>query len=268
MADEFLIIKNDIKDILPFSPNVEHTTKPIEGDGKTELSEVTLHIDAFLYDDEDIDSLVDRGLLSRNFCADCKSLNTQPISFISHSMSMLQMAFLFHVGIPQIVKDVENKTILDVGSRIGAVLFGAYKYTKMKEIIGVEMQKELCEIQRQITKKNGMDNRIKIIEADINNCSNDIESADVIIIHNVFEYFMPKPEQSKTWLFLRDSIKRGTIVVTVPSIEESISFDEDLVVKINVTEWLKPLSINFEEDETLDEDDLSEIQTMYFYETL
>ena len=39
-------------------------------------------------------------------------------------MSMLQMAFLFHVGIPQIVKDTENKAILDVGSRIGAVLFG------------------------------------------------------------------------------------------------------------------------------------------------
>lgn len=42
--------------------------------------------------------------------------------------------------------------------------FQAYKNTKMKEIIGVEMQKELCEIQCQITKKNGMDNRIKVCE--------------------------------------------------------------------------------------------------------
>ena len=43
------------------------------------MPEVTLNVDAFLYNDEDIDSLVDRGLLSRSFCADCKSLNTQPI---------------------------------------------------------------------------------------------------------------------------------------------------------------------------------------------
>ena len=35
-----------------------------------------------------------------------------------------------------------------------------------------------------------------------------------------------------------------------------------------MTEWLKPLNIDYGEDETLDEDDLSEIQSMYFYETL
>ena len=34
--------------------------------------------------------------------------------------------------------------------------------------------------------------------------------------------------------------------------------------KMNVTEWLKPLKVDFGEDEALDEDDLSEIQTMYF----
>ena len=34
MAHEFLIIKHDIMEMLPFSRDVKHVTKPIEGDGK------------------------------------------------------------------------------------------------------------------------------------------------------------------------------------------------------------------------------------------
>lgn len=41
----------------------------------------TIHVDSFLYaDDEEIDELCDKGLMSRNYCADCKSKNIKPLS--------------------------------------------------------------------------------------------------------------------------------------------------------------------------------------------
>lgn len=40
----------------------------------------TLHVDAFLYDEDMVDELCDTGELARNYCVDCSSHNTQPIS--------------------------------------------------------------------------------------------------------------------------------------------------------------------------------------------
>ena len=41
----------------------------------------TTHIDAFLYEDDDvIDDLVDQGQMSRNYCLECGSHSTAPLS--------------------------------------------------------------------------------------------------------------------------------------------------------------------------------------------
>jgi hypothetical protein len=40
----------------------------------------TEHIDAFCYDDDDIDDLCDAGQMSRNYCTDCGSRNVRPLS--------------------------------------------------------------------------------------------------------------------------------------------------------------------------------------------
>jgi hypothetical protein len=47
-------------------------------DGFTEQN--TLHVDEFLYTDEETDELVDAGLLSREYCANCGSHETKPMS--------------------------------------------------------------------------------------------------------------------------------------------------------------------------------------------
>ena len=40
----------------------------------------TIHVDAFLYDDEAIDDLVDAGRLSRNYCKQCGSHQVAALS--------------------------------------------------------------------------------------------------------------------------------------------------------------------------------------------
>lgn len=40
----------------------------------------TEHIDAFCFNDDDIDDLCDEGQMSRNYCTDCGSRNVRPLS--------------------------------------------------------------------------------------------------------------------------------------------------------------------------------------------
>lgn len=133
----------------------------------------TVHVDAFLYDDETVDSLCEEGKMSRNFCLSCGSHRTAamgnvshfyiyfyiysfrkpfyprqvkklenastfkldanvfmqvaiccslqcPAEFISHSFSISELQFLFLHVLP----DLAGKLVVDVGSRLGAVLYG------------------------------------------------------------------------------------------------------------------------------------------------
>ena len=46
----------------------------------------TVHIDSFLYSDEDVNQLCDEGKLSRFYCMECGSHNTRPLSKLSSVM--------------------------------------------------------------------------------------------------------------------------------------------------------------------------------------
>lgn len=73
--------------------------------------------------------------------------------------------------------------------------------------------------------------RIEIIEANVADRPDVILSADVIIMNNVFEFFMEPEEQVTVWRFLRQTVKPGTLLVTVPPLEETFS---QLQVSIDV----------------------------------
>eukprot|EP00126_Sphaerothecum_destruens_P010431 Sdes_comp20741_c0_seq1m16603 len=119
-----------------------------EFEGYTEQN--TQNVDSFLLDDCAVDQLCDEGKLFRSICLDCNSTRIQDIStcpsplhlscssifkrmmvlfiflsrladFISHSMSSPQLRVVFHKYLPL---DLSSSTILDVGSRLGAVLYG------------------------------------------------------------------------------------------------------------------------------------------------
>lgn len=45
-------------------------------------------------------------------------------AFISHSSSLVQLRFIFQAALPMILNTLSNKLMLDVGSRLGAVLYG------------------------------------------------------------------------------------------------------------------------------------------------
>lgn len=119
--------------------------------------------------------------------------------------------------------DVKGQTIVDVGSRLGPVLWNGYLFSHAKQLIGIELNKTFAALAQQIVDTNKFDDRIKVINDNVLNQAETLKTGDVVILNNVFEWFTSQEELRKMWDFVVSSItKKGAIVVTSPSIEESL----------------------------------------------
>ncbi|XP_025161523.1 uncharacterized protein LOC105190858 [Harpegnathos saltator] len=225
----------DIKQKVPFNAILpsENIIKPLSGLNSDCDSDITFHMDLFLYDYDDLTELENNKQLQRYYCLDCGSRNTESLIYISHSISRKALYYMFNICLPKL----KGKTILDVGSRLGAVLYGAYVYTDAQRIIGVEMNEEFCNLQNDIIHKYKMGGRITIFHNRIENVPKVIEESDVIILNNPFEFYLSKDIQIDIWKFLKATIKKGTILVTCPSID--IIF-RTLQLDDSIETWLKP----------------------------
>lgn len=213
---------------------------PTYGQFKGNNKQDTIHVDSFLYTDEDVDNMVEEKKFSISFCKDCGSKNTEPYNFISHSFSLEEITFIFSQ-----LPDLKGKQILDIGSRLGAVLFSAYYMTSASHIVGVEMNEFFCDLQKDVVKKFKMGDRVEIIQADIFDQKKVFESTDIIIMHNIFEMFGDVEKNRESWVKIRAlATKKGAMIVSSPSLEESL---KDLGLKEPTTKgWVKNLHSNDE----------------------
>ncbi|XP_058801818.1 uncharacterized protein LOC131674805 [Phymastichus coffea] len=253
-------IAEEIKKKVPVSAilSSEKISPPKTGQNADCLSDITVHVDEFLYDDDDIEDLAEDGKLKRNYCMDCGSKNIEPLIFISHSMSRKSVYYVFNDCLPTL----ENKIVLDVGSRLGVVLYGAYVLTDASQIIGVEMNEDLCKLQREIIEKYKMQDRIEVMCKKIEESDDVVKSADVIVINNAFEFYVTDEKQVEIWQFLKSNIKSKCILVTRPHLETTF---ENLDTGINLKTWVKPYRLNGEEIATSNEEEFCDLN---FYEIL
>lgn len=138
------------------------------------------------------------------------------------------------------------------------------------KIIGVEMNKELCDLQQDIVFQCKMQDRIEILHKRIEEAAEVIKLADVIILNNPFEFYLTETEQINIWQFLKVNIKKGTTIVTYPQIE---TIFENLNTGIQINEWLKRLEQPCIDNCSLsqfdmDIDDLDEDSNVACYEIL
>ncbi|KAF6724137.1 hypothetical protein FQA47_003587 [Oryzias melastigma] len=157
--------------------------------------------------------------MSRNYCLRCGSTQTAPLAFISHSFSATELKFLFQNVLP----DLSGRTLVDVGSRLGAVLYGGYVYSSASRLVGVELSEDFVRMQNEMLQKYKMTDRVQVLHTDV--CTQDVllQNADVLIMNNVFEYFMEPSEQVRAWNFIMQNFRRtGCLLVTVPSLQESL----------------------------------------------
>lgn len=249
--DDFLVdnqiiilqsIAEDLRASLPLDAMVPSETMAIQ---KTcQKTHPTVHVDAFLYDDEMVDSLCEEGKMSRNYCLSCGSHRTAPLEFISHSFSIPELKFLFHNVLP----DLTGKLVMDVGSRLGAVLYGGYLYSAAAQLVGVEISSEFVQLQTMAVEKYGFSDRIQVIHGDIRSQSALLQNADVLIMNNVFEYFMQPSDQMQAWQFISQNFrKKGALLVTVPSIQESLALLQENVSleMLPLSQWIEEVPLDY-----------------------
>jgi len=231
-------IAGDIRARVPLEAVMptESIVHPTIGEDSSLNAVNSVHLDAFLYDEDGEEALVQEGLLARSYCKDCGSRNIEDLTFVTHSCSKERLEFIFCGLLPPL----DGKTVIDIGSRIGAVLYGSYFYSKATKIIGVEINTELCKLQGEIVEMHKLGDRITIVEGDMCNLGGIIRTGDVIILNNVFDWFMPPQLQVKMWQFLRTTLATGCLVVSIPSLEASLG---PLNTGINLASWVRPVDM-------------------------
>eukprot|EP00123_Amoebidium_parasiticum_P009579 comp19567_c0_seq1/m.22978 comp19567_c0_seq1/g.22978 ORF comp19567_c0_seq1/g.22978 comp19567_c0_seq1/m.22978 type:complete len:311 (-) comp19567_c0_seq1:463-1395(-) len=246
----------DLRQALPthaMAPQ-EKTFVPKTGENAGSDDTNTIHVDSFLFDDDEVDRLVEEGKMSRAYCLDCGSKNTKMLNFVSHSASVGQLQFIFQKALP----DLTGKHVVDVGSRIGAVLYGGYHFSEASKLTGVELNGHLCDVTRQMVQKHNMGDRIEVIAGDMLNHGSLLQSADVVVLNNVFEFFHDHTAQSKFWKFLRDTLtKKGMYLVTIPSLEESLANAE---AKVDLQRWVREVAVDYD-----DFDEESDVRMVHVY---
>ncbi|ORX46190.1 hypothetical protein BCR36DRAFT_585330 [Piromyces finnis] len=241
----------DLRKKLPLNAEAPDETITIPKNSKEfegYTKENTVNVDSFLYDEKALDELEESGKFSFNYCADCLSKNVKPLNFISHSASIVKLNYLFNVALKDEIKDIHN--LVDVGSRLGAVLYTAYYYTPIEKIIGIELNPTFSQ-------------RISVFCDNILNRATELQNANIVVLNNVFQFFIKKKaSQRNLWKFLHDNItKKGTIIVTMPSLEEQLA---EVNSPIRVDQWLD--SFHLERDLSMyDENDAEDIMNMFFY---
>lgn len=222
----------------------------------------TLHVDTFLYDDDEIDRLIDIGKLSRAYCTKCGSHDTKELTFISHSMSHSQLKFIFREVLPPL----DEKTLfVDVGSRLGAVLYAGYLYLPSPKFVGIEFNEYFCSLQEDIIKRYSMSDRISIICADVKTQAEVLAKADVVMLNNVFQFFNTEEDQAQLWQVLRSSIRKpGALIVSVPSLEEAVK-NSGLNPRTTLNGWVEEVELAYPTGEDGEPDEESDALAIHMY---
>lgn len=84
--------------------------------------------------------------------------------------------------------------------------------------------KLIVTIRKLSKEKLSPQDRLQVLHGDIQDHGEVVRVADLICLNNVFEFFMPPSVQARIWAFLRANIKKGALLVTIPSLEDSLQY--------------------------------------------
>lgn len=82
------------------------------------------------------------------------------LAIISHSASKSRAKFIFGDVVPRDI--MEDAVVVDIGSRLGVLCYAAYFLTNAKKIIGIELNKEFCDLQTKVVEKFALGDRIQV----------------------------------------------------------------------------------------------------------
>lgn len=122
-------------------------------------------------------------------------------------------------------KDIkENSKVLDLGTGTGIIATLLCGKTKLKEIIGIEVQKEVYEMAKKSIKLNNLENKFKIINEDILNINKKLEK-------NIFDAIVTNPPYKKKGTGIKNEEEKKIISrhETTATLDDFIKVSKDLL---------------------------------------
>lgn len=246
-SETLRLIATELRAQLPVDARApqEHVVYPEAGENSECTEANTAHVDSFLYDDDEVDVLEDEGKLTRAYCTACGSRATHPLTFVSHSMSIAQLEHLYDRVLPTL----DGLTVVDVGSRLGAVLYAGHCLSTAAKLIGIELNPYFCDLQCGVVERHKMGDRIQIVQGDVREHGDILRDADIVVLNNVFQFFAAPEEQQALWRFVRAHTRPGCMLVTVPALETALA---DAKSDVAVSGWVQREAVTETGDEDLD----------------
>ena len=102
---------------------------------------------------------MDDGKLSRHYCGPNGPRDIRPLHLVSHSFSLPQLRLLFSKGA---LGDARGQTIVDVGSRLGAVLWAGAAYSSAARLVGVELSAHFARVQSRVVDSFRLGGRVQV----------------------------------------------------------------------------------------------------------
>ncbi|KAN0033705.1 hypothetical protein ACTFIV_000169 [Dictyostelium citrinum] len=258
-------LKDQLSGITTEAPN-EKIIIPKNSSFQGYTKENTINVDGFLYTEEDIDDLIEAGELKNNYCLDCGSKSITPINFISHSTTPNQLKYMFSNDVLGGNCNLKESTILDIGSRLGALLYTGYLFSDTKKLIGCEINEYFSELQKSMIDCYKMTDRVEIVHGNILDNEKLIQQSDIIYMNNVLEFFQQdKKKHIEFWQFIQNQTKskKGLKILTIPSLEESFKNNK---IPLKLKGWVKKIQL----DSPVPQDDptFPDYQEIHLYEVL
>eukprot|EP01028_Stygiella_incarcerata_P008240 TRINITY_DN3533_c0_g1_i1.p1 TRINITY_DN3533_c0_g1~~TRINITY_DN3533_c0_g1_i1.p1 ORF type:complete len:385 (-),score=101.21 TRINITY_DN3533_c0_g1_i1:63-1217(-) len=248
--------------------------KEIEREEKTRYSvSDSAYVDGFLYDDDVLDTLVEEGKASRNVCLKCGSKEVKPLNFFTHSLTLTQCSCIVDV-VGSLLGSWDHKVVVDVGSRLGPLLYVGYLKTDGSTIdlhsldaaptfIGIEKNDVFCKSTTNIVDKFNMKARVQIVCSDVLDALDITSHSDCVVFHNVFECFESIELEREIWKkLLSEGLKDCSVIVFSPSLDDVIKrcdMKDDPIVQEFCEKWV---AVPAELD---DEDLKEEMEGIHFY---
>jgi hypothetical protein len=199
--------------------------------------------DDFSQSDEDEASAV-HVLVSPPSCPHCSasSAHLRLRTHITHSVNFAHLSLLFSSFLPSHIPDLQRPsfTLLDVGSRLGNVLYHAALTTACRSV-GVESNGHFADLSRRLVEKYGLTSRVHIVEGRVEDREELVRSADLVHFFNPFELHCTRQEHRRLLAWLRsvychEEGRRSRWILSIPDME---SIYERAGSDIDVGEWLE-----------------------------
>jgi len=84
-----------------------------------------------------------------------------------------------------------------------------------------------------------MVHKVQIINAELSTRPDLLQESSVIVLNNVFDWFAPIDVQVNHWQLIKENVKSGSILVTIPSLESALEILPNNA-GIDLNTWVNP----------------------------